>query len=92
MSALHYVIHGRVQGVGFRFFTRQLASREGVAGWVRNLADGRVEAWVQGPPDRVSAMLGWLATGPAPARVTGVDSRPAEPRAYEGFRSRRTAR
>jgi acylphosphatase len=89
--ARHVLVSGRVQGVGFRWSACDRAERCGVAGWVRNLEDGRVEAWVQGPAGAVDAMLAWLAEGPSPARVSGVESRPAEPRDYTGFRARRTA-
>ncbi|MEL7975034.1 acylphosphatase [Isoptericola sp. F-RaC21] len=66
-------VHGRVQGVGFRWATREAAARLGVAGLVRNLADGTLEAEVEGPPDAVDAMLGFLREGPTAAVVTGVD-------------------
>ena len=50
--ARRYVVSGRVQGVGFRYFTQDTALHEGVTGWVRNLPDGRVEALVEGDVDR----------------------------------------
>ena len=52
--ARRYVITGRVQGVGFRYFTQDAALREGVTGWVRNLPDGRVEALVEGDAEAVT--------------------------------------
>lgn len=66
-------VHGRVQGVGFRWATREAARRCGVGGLVRNLPDGTVEAEVEGPPDAVDAMMTFLRQGPPAARVTGVD-------------------
>lgn len=66
-------VHGRVQGVGFRWSTREAARRAGVGGLVRNLPDGTVEAEVEGAPDAVDAMLAFLRQGPPAARVTAVD-------------------
>ncbi len=70
--ARRLVISGRVQGVGFRFFTRDAASREGITGWVRNLPDGRVEAWVEGESDAVTRVERAVRSGPASARVDEV--------------------
>ncbi|MFI2102426.1 acylphosphatase [Isoptericola sp. NPDC019693] len=66
-------VHGRVQGVGFRWATREAARRAGVGGVVRNLPDGTVEAEVEGSPDAVDAMLAFLRQGPLGAHVTAVD-------------------
>jgi acylphosphatase len=65
-------VEGRVQGVNFRYHTRQEALRLSVAGWVRNLPDGRVEAVYEGAPDAVEEMLSWTRLGPDWAKVTGV--------------------
>ena len=62
-------MHGGVQGVGFRYTARLQADRFGVAGWVRNRADGTVEAEVEGDEASVQAMLDWLAEGPPGAAV-----------------------
>ena len=70
--ARRFVISGRVQGVGFRWFTREAARREGVTGWVRNLPDGRVEAFVEGEAESVDRMERALRQGPGGARVTDV--------------------
>lgn len=70
--ARRYVIAGRVQGVGFRWFTHDAAAREGVHGWVRNLADGSVEAAFEGPPEEVEGMVRWCRSGPRGARVDRV--------------------
>ena len=70
--ARRFVISGRVQGVGFRWFTREAAEREGVTGWVRNLPDGRVEALVEGEAESVERIERALRRGPGGARVSDV--------------------
>ncbi len=65
-------VHGRVQGVGFRYATLQQGRALGLRGWVRNLADGTVEALVEGRSGNVESFLEWCAHGPAGARVTSV--------------------
>ena len=70
--ARRFVISGRVQGVGFRWFTQEEAQREGVTGWVRNLPDGRVEAFVEGEADAVTRVEQAVRRGPGGARVQTV--------------------
>jgi acylphosphatase len=70
--ARRFVISGRVQGVGFRWFVHDTATREGVAGWVTNLLDGRVEAFVEGEQDAVARVESALHAGPRSARVERV--------------------
>ena len=70
--ARRYLISGRVQGVGFRYFTQEWALREGVTGWVRNLPDGRVEAHVEGEAESVTRVERALRSGPRGARVQTV--------------------
>ncbi len=70
--AKHLLIEGRVQGVGFRYELMRQARQLNVTGWVRNTRDGKVEAVVDGPPDKVDAIIAWARRGPAAARVTGV--------------------
>lgn len=65
-----YLIAGRVQGVGYRYFTRRAAGPLGVNGWVRNLPDGQVEAEGQGPPDALAAFEAELRRGPPGSLVT----------------------
>jgi len=77
VKALVLVIHGRVQGVGFRFSLADTALQLGVTGWVRNRRDGLVEALLQGEDAAVDAMLAWARRGPPAARVTEVDVREA---------------
>jgi acylphosphatase len=71
--ARRFLISGRVQGVGFRWFARDAAAREGVTGWVRNLPDGRVEAWVEGETDAVTRVEAALRSGPRGSHVEDVD-------------------
>jgi acylphosphatase len=75
--ARRLVISGRVQGVGFREATVDAAQAVGVAGWVRNRADGTVEVRVQGPSDAVDRLVAWCRRGPPLARVTGIEVVPA---------------
>jgi acylphosphatase len=65
-------ITGRVQGVGFRYYTRQNAHDLGIHGWVKNLRNGDVEALLEGTPGDVNEMVSRLKTGPAAARVDSV--------------------
>jgi acylphosphatase len=70
--AKHLIIHGRVQGVGFRESMRWEAERHGVTGWVRNTRDGTVEAVIDGSPGAVTAIVQWAQRGPLAAKVTQV--------------------
>jgi acylphosphatase len=81
-------IHGRVQGVGYRDAMRQEASRIALEGWVRNRADGTVEALVHGTLANVDRIIEWAHTGPRFARVERVDVSAAEPPDTTGFRIR----
>ena len=67
------LVHGRVQGVGFRWSCRREADRLGIDGWVRNRMDGTVEILAQGDPDSVHALVEWCRSGPSGARVSRVD-------------------
>ena len=70
--ATRFVVTGRVQGVGFRWFVRHAAERLGLSGHARNLPDGTVEVVVQGPADAVAQLETALRQGPPTATVTGV--------------------
>ncbi len=84
--ARRYFIHGRVQGVGFRYFV-ELAARElGITGWVRNLADGRVEVYAVGEKSQLDDLDGRLWTGPRWSDVRGVDLREDIAESHPGFR------
>ncbi len=86
--ARRVVVDGMVQGVFFRDACRRMAAAEGVGGWVRNRADGRVEAWFEGDRAAVERMVAWCRAGPPHARVTGVDVAPEAPVGETRFRVR----
>lgn len=67
------IVHGRVQGVGYRYNARSEASRLGVGGYARNRPDGAVEVEVEGDEASVTRMLDWLRRGPRFAKVDSVD-------------------
>lgn len=72
--AIHAVITGRVQGIGYRQACRQFARSLNLVGWVRNRHDGSVEVFAQGSPESLDRLVNWLWSGPAVGRVTGVES------------------
>jgi acylphosphatase len=73
-------VHGRVQGVGFRWWTRARALELGLAGWAANLDDGRVEVVAEGARTACESLLAALRGPGTPGRVTGVTERWAEPK------------
>jgi acylphosphatase len=79
-------VNGRVQGVWFRESCRQVAVRLGVAGTVRNRADGSVEVVVEGRPTTVEALVAWCREGPPGAEVTEVEVADEAPEGLVGFR------
>lgn len=90
-SAVRVRISGRVQGVWFRAWTVQKAAARGLCGWVRNRADGSVEALFIGPAGDVEAMIADCGTGPPKARVDKVERFPADDDGSTGFGQRPTA-
>ena len=74
-TAIHVRVYGTVQGVGFRYVTRDRAARLGVTGWVRNDRDGSVEVYAEGPRDKIEQFESYLRKGPPSARVRSVDVR-----------------
>ena len=88
MKARRVLIHGRVQGVGYRDWMLRQAQRLGVHGWVRNRMDGAVEALVAGEEAAVQALLSACRRGPPLARVDDITEDFAEPPADPGFRRR----
>lgn len=73
MVRAHIYVSGIVQGVFFRATMREVARRNGVTGWVRNLPDGRVEAVLEGPEEAVKRVIEWAHRGPPLARVERVE-------------------
>ena len=86
----HVVVHGTVQGVGFRESMRIEARQRGVAGWVRNRRDGTVEAVLHGPAEAVELVVAWAGHGPTTAQVTSIEVGDAEGE-FENFELRPTA-
>ena len=71
-ACAHVIISGRVQGVFFRMKTKETADRLGISGWVKNRADGTVEALFEGEKERIDHMLVWCRKGPPLSKVTDV--------------------
>ncbi|MFM9903617.1 MAG: acylphosphatase [Pyrinomonadaceae bacterium] len=90
MIARKYFISGEVQGVGFRFFAQRVASRHQVRGYVKNLADGRVEALAEGSAKAVDGFRLDIAAGPRHSRVGEIEELVVEPSGlYSSFRIER---
>jgi acylphosphatase len=79
------LISGQVQGVFFRETCRRMADQNGVAGWVHNRYDGRVEAVFEGPPEAVDRLVAWAHRGPRGAIVTGVTVHDEQPTGLTDF-------
>ena len=79
------VVDGRVQGVFFRDSCRREAAAAGVAGWARNLGDGRVEVVAEGAPEAVERLVAWCRRGPSRAVVTGVQVSEERAEGVRGF-------
>jgi len=88
MPAYRYLVHGRVQGVGYRYFAMRTAVTLRVTGFARNLPGGGVEVVAEGPEDSLAELEARLRDGPAFAEVAQVERTPLEPRGDEGFHIR----
>jgi acylphosphatase len=86
--ARRVVVRGRVQGVFFRDSCRDEAAAAGVDGWVRNTAEGTVEAWFEGTPAQVDRLVSWCRQGPRQADVDDVEVHEEAPAGGGGFRVR----
>lgn len=89
MERAHVYVSGTVQGVYFRATTREKAEEFGIAGWVRNLEDGRVEAVFEGDEEDVERMIDFCREGPPAASVETVAVEREEPQGIDGFSIRR---
>jgi len=83
--AVHGIVSGEVQGVGFRFFVSKTAAALAVNGWVRNHSNGDVEFEAEADADAMDAFLSAVRRGNAWSRVTEVKTRPIDPKGYNGF-------
>jgi acylphosphatase len=86
MAAKRYLVRGRVQGVGYRYFVQKTADSLGLKGYARNLDDGSVEVYALGNDEQLSALAGHLRQGPRFADVRHVDETEASPEKVSGFR------
>jgi acylphosphatase len=85
MPGRDYLISGRVQGVGYRYFAEREANRIGVTGWARNLADGRVEVHANGSPKQLDEFEARLRNGPPHADVRAFEAKEASVTGASGF-------
>jgi acylphosphatase len=85
VSARRIVISGKVQGVWYRAWTKNEATRRGLKGWVRNLSSGQVEALFAGPATVIEEMIDACRQGPPLAKVTGIERFEAEEPAESSF-------
>ena len=85
-----FLISGIVQGVGYRAWTVRVARSLGLTGWVRNLHDGRVEVWVEGPPAQIDELEAQCRVGPPSAQVTSITRERRTPRRHAGFEETRS--
>jgi len=85
MAARHALVSGLVQGVALRWHARERARALGLAGWIKNLPDGRVETLFEGDDAATRGFATWLRRGPRAARVDGLELRDAEPEGARGF-------
>jgi acylphosphatase len=87
LSAREWLVNGRVQGVGFRWFVQRRGEELGIHGWVRNEDDGRVRVYAVGTPDQLTSLAGYLHVGPRGADVRGVEEHQATVQQLSSFRS-----
>ncbi|MFT8310312.1 MAG: acylphosphatase [Sporolactobacillus sp.] len=85
MKSVHLMVSGRVQGVGFRYFIKQIASQYHIKGWIRNRDDGRVELAAEGTDRQVDLFIRKMRRGTFLARVEGVEIQLREPQNYSAF-------
>lgn len=86
MTARLYTVTGRVQGVGFRYWTKRMADQRDIRGWVANRYDGTVQVFAEGSSDALEALYRLLVAGPPASSVDSVTWQAAEPTGQLGFR------
>ncbi len=84
-TARRYLVRGRVQGVGYRYFVEKIAAELGITGYAKNLEDGSVEVYAVGSPDALATLNGYLWKGPQWSDVRGVQEMEATVVKYVGF-------
>lgn len=89
--AIHLLVSGIVQGVGYRAWTERTAHSLGLGGWVRNLHDGRVEIWAEGIPAALDELEARCRIGPRSAQVTSIERRDEAATGLGHFEARPTA-
>ena len=88
-ARVHLIIHGYVQGIFYRASTRETALSLGLSGWVRNMADGNVEALFEGSIDNLHNAVEWCRQGPPGAKVTKIDEKWTDSKAeFDSFEIR----
>ena len=83
--AFYVRVRGLVQGVGFRYSTVREAQRLRISGWVKNAANGDVEVWAEGAPDKLDIFYKWLHRGPQFSRVDDVEKEDKAPQGFNDF-------
>jgi len=87
-KGIHCFVTGRVQGVCFRMYTQRQAEDCGLTGWVRNLADGRVEVMAFGNEQQLAKLNQWLKSGPSMAQVTTLECEAIDFQDFKDFSTR----
>ena len=85
MAAVRLILHGKVQGVFYRDWTVSTARDFGLTGWVRNLPDDTVEAWLEGDGTAIDRMIAAMQDGPIRARVDNIDREHVEAEGFGSF-------
>ncbi len=85
LSTIHAFVSGRVQGVGYRAFTRSCALEKEVTGWAKNLADGRVEMMLSGSQQQLNHVISQLRRGPSFSQVSHLEQQTLPYQAFDGF-------
>ncbi len=89
MATRRYIIHGRVHGVGFRYFTGRIAEAFDIGGWVRNTPEGSVEIVASGSDENLRSFREQVEIGPSSARVDRIEVEELEEERFQGFQVKR---